>query len=708
MFKKYARAITTVAASAIVLAIIPWHSIAVNGSQTYIIDVVDGKLKEAKQELANVGLFAETEITHVADVLIVDLNPNQVNTLSYKDSIEAVYSDQPVNLSNTQTSPDWGLDRLDSGEDELDGQFSYPDNAGQGVRVYVVDTGVRADHTDFGGRVVEGYDAYEEGKSNTDCNGHGTHIASVAAGEKYGVAKNATIVPVRVMDCDGVGYYSEVIKGLDWIAKTHPSELDGVVNISLGGYAYSLIDDAIVNLYSRGLLSVVAAGNFNDNACNYSPARTPAAITIGSIDKDLGRSAFSNYGDCVDAYAPGFYVRAADSNSLSGSVQKSGTSQSAPYASGVLATILSINPGLSPSLATNQLKSLFIDNAVSDTNSSYDYLLQSVTSTTELPPAPPEEPEEPESTPKEPEVEPEQPEPTPEEPIKEEPESAQPELDVEQPAVVPYVSVSEASSDSVSISWGYVSNASHYQIMVGFSGEEMTRHSKRVSNTSSYELKGLLPAKNYWLQIVAYDNSNYGLPTDRIEFSTEGAAPGSPREADVFRNILSWREPANKGGASTIVYVVQQRTNGVWLDVASTYETTYAVPYPNEGTDLYRVLATNEYGKGESTGTLYVRPKAPQVTEPVEQEPVVEGITIAQKQVGSAFVILGWAAVDGATTYVIEKSEDNGNDWDVAASTEKTEALTTAWLNRPYLFKVVAQMSNGSTVEIGSAEYFGE
>ena len=704
MLRKYARAISTVIASALVLAIIPWNSMAGNSTQRYIVDVVDGKLSEAKQELANIGLYPESEISRVSDALIVELNPNQVNSLAYRDSIESILPDQSVSILNTQVSPDWGLDRLDSGVEELDSSFYYPEGAGAGVRIYVVDTGVKANHAEFSGRVIDGYDVYGEDLETVDCNGHGTHVAGVAAGEAYGVAKDATIVPVRVLNCDGVGYFSDIIKGLEWIAETHPQELYGVVNISLGGYPYSMADDAIESLYNLGLLSTVAAGNFASDACNYSPARAPLAITVGSIDKDLKRSSFSNYGDCVDLYAPGFYVRAADYSGTSGSVQKSGTSQSAPFAAGVIATLYSSGLSTSASSATTKLQNLSVKDAVTETNSSLDNLLQTYTLGAGNDPV--EEEKDPEPTP---EPEPEQPEPTPEPEPKPKPEPIE-EQPADTPSIVPYVVISETSSTSVTLGWGYADSASHYQIMVGFANEEMTRHSKRVSNTSEYTLNGLLPARSYWLQVVSYKNSEFSPPTERIAFTTEGMSPGAPREADVFRNILSWREPANKGGATSISYVIQKRTNGVWQDYGTTVKTSYEVDYASESaTDLYRVVSKNTYGLGESTGTLYVRSKAPQITEPAPvEEPVVEGITIAQKQVGSAFVVFGWSALEGATKYVIEKSEDDGDSWQTAASTEKTEALTVAWLNTPYLFKVVAQMSDGSTVEVGSAEYIGK
>lgn len=710
MINRYVRPISTILVAAFVLAIIPWNSIAGGYSEKYIVHINAGQIGQVKQDLANMGLYPEAEIEHASNALIVDLTPSQVNRLSLSKSVKALYQDAPVKVSGSKSYIGWGLDRLDSGTEELDNTYYFPENAGKNVRIYVLDTGVRADHFELSNRVLDGYDVYGENLANVDCNGHGTHVAGIAAGRKYGVAQHATIVPVRVLDCDGVGYFSDLIKGLNWVAETHPQEMHGIINLSISGVSYDLINSAIESLYNENLLTVVAAGNYGSNACNYSPANSEVALTVGSIDKDFKRSGFSNYGDCVDIYAPGFYVRSADASSAVGSSLRSGTSQSAPYATGTAAVLFSEGLVDSPREAINWINFNSIKDVVTETNSFRDNLLQSFRpeeSTDVLEPEPtPEpipEPEPVDSSPSEP-GEVSRPE-IPAEEVAPEPEERESNKNL---STVPYVLISDTTNNSVSFEWGAVSDASRYRIIIGFVGEELVRHSRSVVNSSKYEFKGLLPVKDYWLQITAHSNIKSSLPTEKLEFSTKGFSPSAPRDADVFRNILNWREPAKKGGSNNISYLIQKRTDSVWEDFDSTYETEYTVAYPKTGTDLYRVVSVNEYGTGEATQTLYIRPKAPQIEEPVVEEPEVQGITIAQKQAGSAFVILGWEPAVNVDEYVIQRSENSGETWTTVAATKNTEALTIAWLNRAYVFRVVAQDESGNSLLIGSAEYFGK
>jgi subtilisin family serine protease len=247
--------------------------------------------------------------------------------------------------SVTQTNAPWGLDRIDQRTLPLSGSFTSPGN-GAGVSVYVVDTGIDASHAEFGGRVASGFDAVSGGDGRTDCNGHGTHVAGTAGAATYGVAKSVRLVPVRVLGCDGSGTYSGVIAGLDWIAKTVAVGEKAVANMSLGGGASSSLDAAVASLVSAGVTVVVAAGNSNVDACTTSPARTASAITVGASTTADARASYSNFGRCLDVFAPG-------SNILStipggGTATYSGTSMAAPHVAGVAAVVLSLRD-LSPS-----------------------------------------------------------------------------------------------------------------------------------------------------------------------------------------------------------------------------------------------------------------------------------------------------------------------------------------------------------------------
>lgn len=257
--------------------------------------------------------------------------------------------DTPVKLVGDPVQqnpvPSWGLDRLDSST--LDNSYSYV-SPGAGVYVYVIDTGVLSSHSDFGGRVVSGYTAVNDGNGTQDCNGHGTHVAGTVAGTTYGVAKSATVVAVRVLNCSGAGYASSVVAGINWVVNSHPGG-PGVINMSLGGSANSALDTAVASATAAGLVVAVAAGNSSDNACLYSPARAPSALTIGAIDKSGATAGYSNYGNCVDLWAPGSQITSAGIASTTASATMSGTSMASPHVAGLAARMLQARPGITTS-----------------------------------------------------------------------------------------------------------------------------------------------------------------------------------------------------------------------------------------------------------------------------------------------------------------------------------------------------------------------
>jgi len=241
----------------------------------------------------------------------------------------------------TQPGVPWGLDRIDQRDMPLTITYDY-DKTGAGVHVYVIDTGIRSTHVDFGGRASKDYDSIGDGQNGNDCNGHGTHVAGTIGGATYGVAKGVQLHAVRVLDCGGYGTYSGVIAGVDWVTANHLSP--AAANMSLGGPANTALDMAIKNMINSGVVLAVAAGNSSANACGESPARVPAAITVGATDSTDTRAYYSNWGTCLDIFAPGSYVTSDWNTSDYDANTISGTSMASPHVAGVAALYLEDHP----------------------------------------------------------------------------------------------------------------------------------------------------------------------------------------------------------------------------------------------------------------------------------------------------------------------------------------------------------------------------
>jgi aqualysin 1 len=264
-----------------------------------------------------------------------EMTEDEALALSEDPRVQFVEEDQVYTADATQTGATWGLDRIDQRDRPLNGTYVY-NWTGSGVRAYIIDTGIRTAHTQFGGRAAVSYDAF--GGNGQDCNGHGTHVAGTVGGSTYGVAKSVSLRAVRVLNCSGSGSTSGVIAGVNWVAANRI--LPAVANMSLGGGASSALDTAVNNAINAGVTFAVAAGNSNANACNYSPARVAAAITVGSTTSTDARSSFSNFGTCVDIFAPGSSITSAWSTSNTATNTISGTSMASPHVAGVAALYL--------------------------------------------------------------------------------------------------------------------------------------------------------------------------------------------------------------------------------------------------------------------------------------------------------------------------------------------------------------------------------
>lgn len=259
--------------------------------------------------------------------------------------IRYVEQDSVMTIVASQPNATWGLDRIDQRDLPLNQTYNYDTNA-VNVDVYIIDTGIRATHADFGGRVTNGFTAIADGNGTNDCNGHGTHVAATVGGAIYGVAKSVELHPVRVLGCNGSGSTAGVIAGVDWVANNHATP--GVANMSLGGGASTALDDAVRAAIASGVTFAIAAGNSNANACNSSPARVAQALTVGSTTNTDARSSFSNFGTCLDIFAPGTNITSAWSTSNTATNTISGTSMATPHVTGVAALYLADHPSATP------------------------------------------------------------------------------------------------------------------------------------------------------------------------------------------------------------------------------------------------------------------------------------------------------------------------------------------------------------------------
>lgn len=319
----------------------------------------DGKLPANPGEPLGGGFYQvelATEVTVSQANAIADVYEDRPNVgIAVPDlpvSIDATMS--TVTLSPT---PSWGLDRIDQSALPLDNSYTHSSD-GTGVKAYIFDTGIRASHEQFAGRVGTGADFVGDGQGTNDCNGHGTHVAGTVGGRTTGVAPNVTLIPLRVLGCNGSGTTSGILSAISWAIADHVAGSPAVANFSLGGTTNSLLNSYLSNLISDGVTVVVAAGNSNTSACTSSPANLTSAITVAAADSSDARASYSNYGTCVDIYAPGSAIISAWYGGDTMYASMSGTSMATPHAVGVAARILSLNPAFTPSQVWTKMAEL--------------------------------------------------------------------------------------------------------------------------------------------------------------------------------------------------------------------------------------------------------------------------------------------------------------------------------------------------------------
>lgn len=335
---------------------------------------------EARQLAAANGATIRFVYTSAIKGFAAHMSSAAANALSRNPAVSYVEQDQTIALDGTETmdgnGDPWGLDRIDA-HSGLDKTYTYA-LTGAGVHAYIIDTGILTGHNEFGGRASSGFTAINDGGGTADCNGHGTHVSGTVGGATYGVAKGVQLVAVRVLDCGGSGSTSGVIAGINWVTgnAVHPA----VANMSLGGGASASLDQAVANSIASGVSYAIAAGNGNfagiaQDACNYSPARVPAAMTIGATTKADAKTSWSNYGNCVDFFAPGSSIKSAWIGSNSATNTISGTSMATPHTTGVAALYLEANPSATAQQVRDALFNASTKSVVTSAKTANNHLL---------------------------------------------------------------------------------------------------------------------------------------------------------------------------------------------------------------------------------------------------------------------------------------------------------------------------------------------
>ena len=520
---------------------------------TYIIMPNEGSASEVRALISSLGEYPEAQLTLVDNLFIVDLLQQDAAKVAQSESVAFIEQDTPVTTAGSQSpSPSWGLDRVDG---VLNDSYVFPDQSGEGVIAYVFDTGVASDHPDLVGRVSQGFDAFGENKANTDCHYHGTHVAGTIAGTEFGVAKKASVVPLRVLGCGGSGSTSGVMRAINWTIANHPAGVPGVANFSLGGGRSNGFNAAISKLVESGITTVVAAGNERTDACTRSPASTIEAITVGSTDRFDTRSSFSNFGECVDIFAPGSGIVSTDARNYTRPVALSGTSMAAPHVAGISALILGQSPGALPEQVEAALVQLSQPGVVNNSQTIRGNRLANIPGPTWTPIA-------------------------------------------TIPGAPTGLVETETGAGFASFAWDEVAGALGYE--VEFRKGSQNSFSLVSAASNKFRVDGLSGGEMAYLRVRAVVSAGITKFSSVVGARASIEVSSEPRSLTLdatskFGMVLTWATPSYLGGASNVTYRVEMKTTGGWNSISSGPTNNLSISNMN-GPHHFRVFALNEAG----------------------------------------------------------------------------------------------------------------
>lgn len=648
---------------ATVLGTTPAQAYVAVARGTYIVQVKDGTAATVRALISRLGETPHDELTEVMDGFILDLTNSEVSALRADPNVLQVVADQPMSLLDTQSpTPSWGLDRIDQTNTTYDNAYNYPASAGLGVRVYIVDTGVVATDPDFAGRMAPGFDAFGQNLSDTDCNGHGTHVAGTVAGTRYGVAKKATIVPVRVLGCTGSGSWSGFISAMDWIIANHPSGTPGVMNASLGGNKYQIVNDSVQKLFAAGITPVVAAGNENSDACLRTPASTPNAVTVGASTITDSRASFSNFGECVDVFAPGQNIVSNSHLDSATPRSLSGTSMAAPHVAGLAALYLGENKAATPSSVATAIQAGAQAGQIIDAKTvAGNYLINTKFTNAALPP-------------------------------------------VGAPTALV---ASNIASTSATVSWAAPAGtqaANSYK--VEYREATATAFTVVESLTTSAALVSLKANTTYSVRVSSVSGSTTSAASSELSFTTLGTVAEPPtnlRPTSVFGSqvSLAWDAPLSGNGSRITGYEVWIETAGVWSQRLTTSSTVANVNSLAANTAYsFRVLAINAVGASQPSNVVALTTTA--------ATPTVVVMTTRSNLTATAITV-NWnpvAAIDSTTPITYRAVVTNtSNNAIVSTTSVALNSITLTGLTRYTTYSLVVTAFSGTIAGPPSSPY---